>query len=144
MPNQEKWDNLFLKMALEVSTMSKDPSTRVGSILVTSDNKQISFGYNGFVAGIVETSEMWNNRDLKLLHVLHSEENNLLNCKFDTKGTTIYVTHQPCPKCIIKLAQAKIRRIVYINKYEKMGNLDIWNEYAKLFDEVKQMNIKGN
>lgn len=141
MPSQDQWDNTFLNMAVQVSLLSKDPSTKVGSILVTPDNKQISFGYNGFVAGIKETDEMWNDRSLKILHVLHSEENNLLNCNFNTFGCTIYLTHQPCIKCIIKLAQAKIRRIVYINKYEKMGYMDIWNEYAKLFEEVIQKSI---
>ena len=38
MPSQEKWDQLFLNMALNVSNMSKDNSTKVGSILVLNTN----------------------------------------------------------------------------------------------------------
>lgn len=141
MNKQEKWDMTFLQMAQTVSQMSKDPSTKVGSVIVTPDNRHISFGYNGMAAGIEETEEMWNNREIKYEHVLHSEENNLLNCPFDPAGCTIYVTHQPCHKCIIKLAQAKISRIVYVNEYERMKHRDIWDYYAKTFDEVVQKNL---
>ena len=144
MPNQSKWDNLFLKMAMEVSSMSKDKSTKVGSIIVSPDHTKISFGYNGMVAGIEETDDMWNIRDVKMIEVLHSEENNLLNCPFNVQGCTIYITHQPCTKCIIKLAQAKIKRIVYINKYDRLEHLDVWKKYARLFNEVIQLNITTN
>ena len=141
MPIQNQWDNLFLKMAMEVANMSKDKSTKVGSIIVSPDYTKISFGYNGMVAGIEETHDMWNIRDIKLIEVLHSEENNLLNCPFDVKGCTIYITHQPCTKCIIKLAQAKINRIVYINKYDRLEHLNIWEKYTKCFSEVIQKSI---
>ena len=92
-------------------------------------------------SGIEENDEMWNNRDIKLKHVIHSEENCLLNCPFTLKGCTIYITHQPCPKCIIRLYQAGIKRVIYLNKYEKMGDLDIWQKYADKFEEIKQITI---
>jgi dCMP deaminase len=141
MPSQDKWDELFLKMATNVATMSKDDSTKVGSILVTPDNTNISFGYNGMVSGVDEPSELWLKRDSKLKEVIHSEENTLLNCPFKPRGCTIYVTHQPCTRCIIRLAQAKIRRIVYGEPYRRLEDLDVWQKYAKLFDEVKQVGI---
>lgn len=139
--HQDKWDNTFLEISLAVSKLSKDSSSKVGSCIVTPDKKHISIGYNGMVSGIEETPEMWSNRQIKLLHVLHSEENNLLNCPFSPKDCTIYITHQPCSRCIIKLAQVKIKRIVYINKYERLENIDVWNYYAKLFDEIVQKQI---
>lgn len=138
---QDKLDQVFLKMALTVSELSKDPSTKVGSILTSPDNTQISCGYNGMVAGVEETDDMWNIREIKYLHVLHAEENNLLNCPFSTHGCTMYITHQPCSKCIIKLAQAKIKRIVYLNSYERLLNDEIWDKYTKMFDEVVQKDI---
>jgi dCMP deaminase len=59
MPNQNKWDNLFANIAVNVSRMSKDPSTQVGAVIVGADNRKISFGYNGFVAGIEESADKW-------------------------------------------------------------------------------------
>ena len=49
---QGKWDVRFLRLAHEVAKWSKDPSTKVGCILV-KDKKVISMGYNGFPAGII-------------------------------------------------------------------------------------------
>jgi dCMP deaminase len=141
MPSQDQWDNLFLKMALEVSKMSKDESTKVGSIMVTSDNTNISFGYNGMVSGILEPIELWSDRPSKLLEVIHSEENTLLNSPFRPNGCTIYITHQPCTKCIIRLSQAKIKRVVYINEYPRLENRDVWEKYAKKIGCVIQKNI---
>lgn len=141
MPSQDKWDQHWLKVAKVTSELSKDPSTKVSGIIVTPDNRKCSIGYNGFAAGITETDEMWNNRELKLKLVVHAEENALLNCPFDTIGCTIYVTHQPCPKCIIRLLQSGISRIVYNLPYTKMGDYDIWEMHAKKFKEVKQLDI---
>jgi dCMP deaminase len=141
MPSQQKWDQHWLQVAQITSELSKDPSTKVGAVIVTPDNRQCSLGYNGFAAGIEETEEMWNVREIKLKHVIHAEENCLLNCPFNPDGCSIYITHQPCPKCIIKLAQSRIKKIIYYKKYEKMGDIDIWNMYAKKFDEILQLNI---
>ena len=44
---QSKWDVRFMRMAHEVASWSKDPSTKVGCVLV-KDRKIISMGYNGF------------------------------------------------------------------------------------------------
>lgn len=94
-------------------------------------------------AGIEETQEMWTNREIKLKEVIHAEDNCLLNCPFNFRNCncTIYITHQPCPRCIIKLYQAKIKRIIYNLKYEKMGDLDIWKKYASKFSEIKQIEV---
>jgi dCMP deaminase len=141
MPTHNQWDSLFLKMAYEVSLLSKDPSTKCGSIIVTPNRKNISFGYNGFVSGVEETNEMWNERPKKYLEVIHSEQNNILNCPFDTNGCSIYITHQPCTKCIILLAQSGISKIIYSKKYDRIENLDVWEKYSKLFLEVRQVSI---
>lgn len=135
MPNQNKWDALFLKMSFTVSEMSKDPSTKVGAIIVATDNRKISFGYNGFVRGIDETPEKWT-RPLKYQYVQHAELNAIINCPFDTVGCTLYCTHQPCHRCLEMVAQAGINRIVYATKYANLEHVDIWEEHAKLFKEV--------
>ena len=135
MPNQNKWDKLFLNIAFDVSEMSKDPSTRVGAVIVSKDNRKISFGYNGFVRGIEETSKKWE-RPTKYQYVQHAEPNAIINCPFDTVDCTLYCTHQPCHRCIEIVAQAGIKRVVYAQEYNNLEYKDIWNEHAKLFDEI--------
>jgi dCMP deaminase len=140
MPNKAKWDNLFLNMAVNVSKMSKDPSTQVGAIIVSSDNRKMSFGYNGFVCGIEETDDKWK-RPTKYNYVQHAELNAVINCPFDKTGCTLYCTHQPCHRCLEMAAQSGIVRVVYINTYANLECRDIWEEHSKLFKEVVQITI---
>ena len=84
---------------------------------------------------------MWNNRELKLKLVIHAEENAILNCPFNTTDCTMYITHQPCPKCIIRILQSGIKRVIYNLPYTKMGDVDIWETYAKKFQEIKQLDV---
>lgn len=140
MPNQSKWNQHWLKIAQVTSQLSKDPATKVGAVIVSVDNRQCSLGYNGFAAGIEETDEKWQ-RPEKYQWVLHGEDNALLNCPFSTIGCSIYLTHQPCHKCIAKLRNAGIKRIVYITPYANLERKDIWDETVKLFDEVIQLDL---
>lgn len=135
----KEWNNFWIGMAEHTSTLSKDPSTKVGSVIVTMDNRQCSLGFNGFARGIAETEAMWNNRELKLEMVIHSEQNALLNCPFQTRGCKIYVTHQPCHRCLIHLINAGIREVYYKHSYDRLGHKVIWDAHVKLFDVVEQI-----
>ena len=48
------WHEYFINIAKEVAKKSKDPSSQVGCVIVTNDNRPVSFGYNGFVSGCDE------------------------------------------------------------------------------------------
>jgi dCMP deaminase len=115
--------------------MSKDPSTKVGCVVVGPDNRKISFGYNGFVKGIEETYEKWQ-RPRKYQFVQHAELNAIINCPFDTVGCILYCTHQPCHRCLEMAGAAGIRRVVYAKPYTNLEHKDIWDEHSLLFDEV--------
>ena len=49
MTSKEEWDYRFLDMASLISTWSKDPSTKVGAVVVDDDRRIVSLGYNGFI-----------------------------------------------------------------------------------------------
>lgn len=69
----------FLRVAvLTALDRSKDPSTKVGAIIVAPDGKKMSGGYNGFVSGAPEHPENWNDRPKKYPRVIHAE----LNARF--------------------------------------------------------------
>ena len=112
-----KWDLRFLRLAQEVASWSKDPSTKVGCVIVDPDRRVVSLGFNGFPVGIEDSESRLANRPYKLVVTLHAEENALFFAGRRMKGCTAYVTHHPCGHCTAKLIQAGILRIVYIADY---------------------------
>lgn len=113
-----KWDKNFLELAKTVSTFSKDPSTKVGAVIVDNDNRVISIGYNGFPKGIRDDNRL-DNRDLKYDMVVHAEANALLFANAPVKGCTIYTwPFQPCSRCASLIIQAGIQRVVSIENEE--------------------------
>ena len=52
------WDIKFLKLAQHVSDWSKDPSTKVGAVVVDKDNRIVSIGYNGFPKGVQDDERL--------------------------------------------------------------------------------------
>ena len=114
------WDEYFMGMAVLSSLRSKDPSTKVGAVIVSPDNKVISIGYNGMPRQVDEDKLSWNKGeglDSKYLYVCHAEFNAILNTQVGgtLKGATLYVTLFPCNECAKAVIQTGIKEIVYLN-----------------------------
>jgi len=88
---QEKWDRFYLDLAKYYSRASKDPSTKVGAILVDINNRVAGLGYNGFPPGVEDTEERYNNRELKYKLVTHAEVNACIDSGTRARGGTLYV-----------------------------------------------------
>ncbi|HJU15367.1 MAG TPA: deaminase [Stellaceae bacterium] len=43
-----KWDRRYMALARQVSCWSKDPSTKVGAVIVDNQGRVVALGYNGF------------------------------------------------------------------------------------------------
>lgn len=106
------WNSRFMNLSQEVSTWSKDPSTKVGCVLVDDRRRVVGLGYNGFPRGVEDTEERLNDRPTKYLMVQHAEVNAVLQCVGEARGSTAYVTHRPCATCTGVLIQAGISKIV--------------------------------
>lgn len=52
------WDFRFLDMSELISGWSKDPSTKVGSVIVDENNRIISVGYNGFPKNVSDDKRL--------------------------------------------------------------------------------------
>ena len=67
----DKWDKRFLELAKHISGWSKDPSTKVGCIVVGEDREIRSTGFNGFPRGIEDKQERLEDREqkLSLIHI---------------------------------------------------------------------------
>lgn len=104
------WDTRFLELAALVGSWSKDPSTKVGAVIVRPDRTIASLGYNGFPRGVDDT---YQDREHKLLRTVHAEMNAILSAREPLHGCTIYVTPLcPCSNCAAAVIQAGIVRVV--------------------------------
>lgn len=109
MPN---WSLRYLGLARHVASWSKDPSSKVGSVIVRPDNSIVSTGFNGFPRGVSDTPERLNNRDVKYPLVVHAEMNALSFAREDVRGYTLYCTHPPCSVCAGLIIQNGIQYVV--------------------------------
>lgn len=108
----DKWDERWLRAADEVASWSKDPSTKVGCVVVDQDlQRRISEGFNGFPRFMSDATELYADRETKYSRTLHAELNAVLFAE-KTEGMTAYVTHPPCTNCALVLIQSGISRVV--------------------------------
>ena len=112
------WDEYFMGIAILSGMRSKDPSTQVGSCIVSEDNKILSMGYNGLPIGCSDDEFPWNRDgdpvDNKYFYVAHSELNAILNYRGGSlDGAKIYVLLFPCNECAKAIIQSGIKTIVY-------------------------------
>lgn len=108
-----KWDDRFLKLAEEISTWSKDPSTQCGAVIVDQQNRIISTGYNGFPQKINDNPMHLVDRKKKYEKVIHAEMNAILFANRDLTGCTLYVHPlPPCSRCAVIIIQSGITRVV--------------------------------
>jgi dCMP deaminase len=133
MPDNNKWDRRFLDLAQQVAGWSKDPSTKVGAVIVRPDRTIASLGYNGFPRGTDDHESIYAARPLKLLRTVHAELNAILSAREPLHGCTIYVSPLcPCSNCAAAIIQAGITRVIY-----RMGELR--PEWAESFQVTEDL-----
>jgi dCMP deaminase len=106
------WDEYFMTLAEQISRRSPDPSTKHGCVLVDRDNRVVSTGYNGPVAGLPNEIVPLD-RPAKYDWFIHAEDNAVAFARCDLRGATAYVTGAPCAPCFRRFLQVGVVRIVY-------------------------------
>jgi dCMP deaminase len=110
------WDRRFLRLAKEIATWSKDPSTQVGAIAV-KDRHILATGYNGFPSKLADSSALLNDRESKIPRTVHAEQNIVAFAAkkgAPLEGASIYVyPWHPCPECAKLLIQAGFTEVIH-------------------------------
>jgi dCMP deaminase len=135
------WDIFYLGMAEYVASRSKDPSTKVGAVIVRPDKTVCSVGYNGFPRAIEDKQELLDNRDEKYKRVVHAEMNAILNAREPLQGYTLYLwPYLSCERCAVHVIQAGIETVV-APQCEDPETLKRWGESWRiarsLYEEAK-------
>ena len=135
-----KWDLRYLNLAEEVSSWSKDPSTKIGAIAVGSKGQVLSQGYNGFPRGIEDTVSHYEDRETKYKYVVHAEMNVIYNATYNgvsLDGSTLYVTGLPvCSDCAKGVIQVGIKRVVMKEQEIPLKWIESWKVTAGMFDQA--------
>lgn len=141
--SERKWDLRYLHLARHISLWSKDPSTKVGAVIVRPDRTVAALGYNGFPRGCSDDARLYNDRETKLSRVVHAEMNAILSAREPLHGYTIYVWPPSygttCDRCAAHIIQAGIGRVVGVK--ETMSEFsERWKaacqEALKLYEEA--------
>ena len=138
------WGDKYIHLAKEISTWSKDPSTKVGAIVVGSDGQILSQGFNGFPRGIKDSDERLNDRERKYELIVHAEMNAIYNASLNgvsLKDSTLYVYGLPiCNECAKGVIQVGIKKVVAMRpkKYNIAWEESI-NNARSLFSEAEVM-----
>jgi len=122
------WDEYFLEVAQLVAKRATCLRRRVGAVLV-KDKKILATGYNGAPSGLKHCIDIGCLREKlkipsgerhELCYGLHAEQNVLLQAALygiSTKGSSLYITNQPCVICAKMLINAGIKEIIISNGY---------------------------
>ena len=110
-----KWHHRFYDLADLVASWSKDPSTKVGAVIIDTDTRAVlGLGYNGFPRGVKDRPEWYEDRAYKYPVVVHAEVNAITSSFADLTGATLYCNIGiPCPDCAGVIIQAGIKAVVY-------------------------------
>lgn len=139
------WDEYFLSLAFVISIRSDDQFIKHGAILVDDYTKHIiGCGYNGTIKGFND-DELLMDREARRPFMIHSEENCILNCTVQLsqlkRGSTIYVTGEPCINCLQRIINFGISRIVYAS--ERTATITENEQTKKIRKKILSMhNIK--
>lgn len=152
---QREWDEYFMRIAEAVAEKSKDPSSKMGCVIVDKNKRVVSLGYNGMVQGADESKMTLSERPMKYYFAVHSEMNALIFAYQDVAGCTLYNRVATCENCLKHCLQAGIKRFVYkelrVHSYstdtkKSMTNIETDEAAVRLLSampEVETLNLSN-
>jgi len=132
-------NKFFMNTATGLAKLSKCVSFQVGAVIVR-DERIISMGYNGSPKGYLNCCDKFNKENFNRkdhhkwsnIYEIHAELNAILFAAkngISLDGCVMYVTFKPCDQCIKNIIQSGIKKVIYLNEYDKCSlNNDLISE----------------
>jgi dCMP deaminase len=141
------WTKRYLDQTEFIAkSYSKDPSTKVGALIVSKYNAVLSQGWNGFARGVDDSAERYNNREVKYKLVCHAEINAICNSArngIPLNDSSIYLYPlPPCSACATAIIQAGIKNVYVRASGDSMERWKDSIEYTKLQFEEAGINME--
>lgn len=122
------WTQYFMSMSYFVAMKSKDPSTKIGAVVVGPDNEVRSTGYNGLPRGVNDNVPERDTRPTKYFYYEHAERNAILNAArmgISTDGCVMYTPGLPCADCCRAIIQSGITKVVIDWRWDMEARKDV-------------------
>lgn len=133
-----KWADRFLKVAYEIASWSKDPSTKVGCVVVGTGRQILATGYNGLPRGVLDDPQRME-RPQKYLWTTHAEANALAQAArhgIRLEGATVYTTHCPCAQCAGLIIAAGAKCVIVDQTRTTNMDLEHFEVAERMFREA--------
>jgi dCMP deaminase len=112
------WDDYFISLSLLVSCRSSCERLHVGCVIVDTENRIVSVGYNGFLSGAPHTSRIREDHELSTVHAEQNAISYAAKSGISVNGCIVYITHYPCINCAKILCSSGIKKIYYHYDYK--------------------------
>lgn len=134
-----KWVKYFLGICDAVSVKSKDPSTKVGAVIVGPSREIRTTGYNGFPRCVEDTHARLNDRPTKYQLTVHAEMNAILAAAkngVSLEECVLYTHWHPCHECAKAIIQCGIRKVFVSGSFMKKRGVTGWEDSFKVAKEM--------
>jgi len=135
------WDEYFIAVAQTASIRADCTRSKVGAVLVDSDNRILSLGYNGAPSGApgcltsnacprgrLSYSELPATLNYSNCIAVHAEKNAILYADPEKRiGLTLYVTRSPCRDCQILAMYNGVKRFVWLTPDGVIASMNIFH-----------------
>ena len=162
---KEKFVNLYMGIANEVSKMSYSRRAKVGAVAV-KDHRILSIGYNGTLPGADnncenaefllgrswisedQAKEIWKDPWVEAHYrlttkpeVMHAEANCLLKMARDGEaaaGSDLFLTLSPCVECAKMMKVAGVKKVWYRDAYRDTSGIEFLKTQGIEVNQVKE------
>ena len=108
-------DISYLGEAEFFARRSKDPSSKVGAVILDANLSVRAQGWNGAARGVKADEDCRFTRPEKYKWAVHAEQNAIANAArvgIPLDGCTMVVTHPPCMVCAKLIVQVGIKKVI--------------------------------
>jgi dCMP deaminase len=141
-----KWKSRFLDLAHHVAAWSKDPSTKVGAVIVRPNKSICSIGFNGFPQGVIDSATRYYDREQKYPRIVHAEMNAILFAVEPIINYTLFTWPMlPCSTCAGAVIQSGIKKVVSIKNINERWEKEIYISKSMFYEaEIECEEIDEN
>jgi dCMP deaminase len=127
-----------------VAMKSKDPSTKIGSVIVSPNHAILSTGYNGLPRGVNDdVLERNNDRPEKYFWYEHGERNAIYNSPSRPVSCRMYTQGLPCADCARAIIQSGIIEVIVHEAWDREDKREKWVESgARSLCMFKEADVK--
>lgn len=109
------WTTKWMDLLENIKQWSKDPHTKVASVIIGPRQEVLAIGYNGLPRGVNDNVPERYERPAKYTWTEHSERNAIFNAAargIPLEGSTLYSSQFPCADCARGIIQSGVSTVV--------------------------------